>query len=69
MENEETHEPFKTMSFHRSLTDYSLVLAKSGVLMLRLVEPRPTKEALRKNPNLRKVMVKPQLIVFEIVKP
>jgi ubiquinone/menaquinone biosynthesis C-methylase UbiE len=61
--------PFKTVSFHRSLTDYSLVLAKSGFLISRLVEPRPTKEAMRKHPNLRKVLTKPQSIVFETVKP
>jgi len=61
--------PFKTVSFHRSLTDYSLVLAKNGLLISRLVEPRPTKEAMRKHPNLRKVLTKPQSIVFEAVKP
>jgi len=61
--------PFKTVSFHRSLTDYSLVLAKSGLLISRLVEPRPTKEAMRKHPNLREVLVKPQSIVFETTKP
>jgi ubiquinone/menaquinone biosynthesis C-methylase UbiE len=60
---------FKTVSFHRSLTDYSLVLAKNGFLISRLVEPRPTKEAIRKHPNLRKVLVKPQSIAFETVKP
>jgi ubiquinone/menaquinone biosynthesis C-methylase UbiE len=61
--------PFKTVSFHRSLTDYSIVLAKSGFLISRLVEPRPTKEAMRKQRNLRKVLTKPQSIVFETVKP
>lgn len=61
--------PFKTVSFHRSLTDYSLVLAKSGLLISRLVEPRPTKEAMRKHPNLREVLTRPQSIVFEAVKP
>jgi len=61
--------PFKTVSFHRSLTDYSLVLAKSGFLISRLVEPRPTKEAIQKHPNLRNVLTKPQSIVFEAVKP
>jgi len=61
--------PFKTVSFHRSLTDYSLVLAKSGFLISRLVEPRPTKEAIKKHPNLRKVLAKPQSVVFETVRP
>jgi ubiquinone/menaquinone biosynthesis C-methylase UbiE len=61
--------PFKTVSFHRSLTDYSLILAKSGFLISRLVEPRPTKGAMRKHPNLREVLTRPQSIAFEAVKP
>jgi len=61
--------PFRTVSFHRSLTDYSLVLAKSGLLISRLIEPRPTKEAMRKHPNLREVLTRPQSIVFETIKP
>jgi len=60
--------PFKTVSFHRSLTDYSLILAKNGLLISRLVEPQPTKEALRKHPKFKEVLVKPQSIVFETVK-
>lgn len=60
--------PFKTVSFHRSLTDYSRVLAKTGLLISRLVEPRPTKEAMRKHPNLIDVLTRPQSIVFEVLK-
>ena len=59
---------FKTVSFHRSLTNYSLVLAKNNLLISRLVEPRPTKEAMRKHPKLREVLSKPQSIVFDTVK-
>lgn len=61
--------PFKTVSFHRSLTDYSLVLSKNGLLISRLVEPRPIREAMRKHPKLIKVLAKPQSIVFETIKP
>lgn len=62
--------PFKTKSFHRSLTDYSLALSKNGLLISRLVEPRPTKEGMQKHPSLRKVLTKPaQSIVFETIKP
>jgi SAM-dependent methyltransferase len=60
--------PFKTVSFHRSLTDYSRVLAKTGLLVSRLVEPRPTKEAMRIHPNLIDVLTRPQSIVFEVLK-
>lgn len=61
--------PFRTVSFHRSLTDYSFALAKNGLLILRLVEPQPTEEGMRKHPSLRKVLTKPQSIVFETIKP
>jgi ubiquinone/menaquinone biosynthesis C-methylase UbiE len=61
--------PFITLSFHRSLTDYSFVLSKNGLLISRLVEPRPTNEAMRRHPNLREVLTRPQSIVFEARKP
>ena len=59
---------FKTVSFHRSLTDYSHVLTKNSLLISRLVEPRPTKEAMRKHPKLKEVLSRPQSIVFDTVK-
>jgi 2-polyprenyl-3-methyl-5-hydroxy-6-metoxy-1,4-benzoquinol methylase len=61
--------PFKTVSFHRSLTDYSLVLTRNGLLISRLVEPQPTKEVMRRHPNLREVLTRPQSIVLEALKP
>jgi ubiquinone/menaquinone biosynthesis C-methylase UbiE len=60
---------FKTLSFHRPLTDYSFALSKNGLLISRLIEPRPTKEAIRRHPNLKEVLIKPQSIVFEALKP
>ena len=36
--------PFKTTSFHRTLTEYFDALYKSRLVVLRLVEPRPTRE-------------------------
>ncbi len=59
---------FKTVSFHRSLTDYSLALAKSGLSISRLVEPRPTLEAVRKHSSLKDELIRPQSIIFESVK-
>jgi len=60
--------PFKTASFHRTLTDYSAVLFRNKLLVSRLIEPKPTKEGLQKHPALRKILVRPQSIIFESVK-
>ena len=59
---------FKTVSFHRTLTDYSLALADNGLVISRLVEPRPTLLAVRKHPSLKDELIKPQSIIFESVK-
>ena len=65
---ERLRKQFKTVSFHRTLSEYSLALAKSGLFISRLVEPRPTLEAVRKNPSLRDELARPQSIVFESIK-
>jgi len=59
---------FKTISFHRTLTDYSLALARTGLFISRLVEPQPTREAVRKHPTLRDELIRPQSIIFESIK-
>jgi ubiquinone/menaquinone biosynthesis C-methylase UbiE len=60
--------PFETTSFHRSLTDYFDVLYRNGLLVRRLVEPKPTKEGIEKHESLKKVLLRPESIVFEAVK-
>lgn len=60
--------PFKTVSFHRTLTDYSVALARNGLLMSRLVEPTPTQDAVRKHLNLEDELIRPQSIIFESIK-
>ncbi|MDH5439090.1 MAG: class I SAM-dependent methyltransferase [Candidatus Bathyarchaeota archaeon] len=60
--------PFKTTAFHRTLTDYFLSLHRSGLLVSRLVEPRPTLKAVSKYPSLAKRLRIPQSIVIEAVK-
>ena len=60
--------PFKTTSFHRTLTDYFDALHKSKLVVARLAEPRPTQKALQKHPGLRKVLEIPQSVVIESVK-
>jgi ubiquinone/menaquinone biosynthesis C-methylase UbiE len=47
--------PFRTTSFHRTLTDYFDVLFKNRLFVLRFVEPRPTRKGLLKHPQLREV--------------
>jgi ubiquinone/menaquinone biosynthesis C-methylase UbiE len=60
--------PFETLTFHRTLTDYVNALYRSKLLVLRLVEPRPTREGLLKYPHLRRHVVTPQSIIIESVK-
>jgi hypothetical protein len=60
--------PFKTTSFHRTLTDYSATLHKNKLLIKRLVEPQPTKKGLKKHPQLREVLLRPQSIIIESAK-
>jgi ubiquinone/menaquinone biosynthesis C-methylase UbiE len=60
--------PFKTTSFHRTLTDYFQVLYKNGLLVQRLVEPRPTNVGAQKYPGLRKHKKIPHAVIIEAVK-
>jgi ubiquinone/menaquinone biosynthesis C-methylase UbiE len=60
--------PFRTATFHRTLTDYVDALYRSKLLVSRLVEPRPTREGLLKYPHLRRHMATPQSIIVESVK-
>jgi len=60
--------PFQTISFHRSLTDYSHTLNKHGLLIRRMVEPKPTRKGLKQFPPLKRILSTPHSIVMEIVK-
>jgi ubiquinone/menaquinone biosynthesis C-methylase UbiE len=60
--------PFKTTSFHRTLTDYFQALYKSGFLVARLVEPKPTSRGMAKYPSLRKHMKIPHSMIIEAIK-
>ncbi len=61
--------PFRTTSFHRTLTDYFNALHKNKLVVTRLAEPRPTLEALQRYPGLRDVLEIPQSIIIESMKP
>jgi hypothetical protein len=60
--------PFKTTSFHRTLTDYFETLHKNGFLVARLVEPRPTSRSISKYPALRKHTKIPHSIIIEAIR-
>jgi SAM-dependent methyltransferase len=60
--------PFETTSFHRSLTDYSTALHNQGLLIKRLLEPKPTRKGPAKFQPLKQVLLRPHSIIFETVK-
>jgi ubiquinone/menaquinone biosynthesis C-methylase UbiE len=60
--------PFTTTSFHRTLTDYFQALFESGLLVRRLLEPRPTKKGTSEYPQLRKHRKIPHSVIIEAVK-
>ncbi|MGD0477655.1 MAG: class I SAM-dependent methyltransferase [Nitrososphaerales archaeon] len=58
-------EPFRTTSFHRALTDYFQALHKSGLVVTRLLEPKPTSKGVSEHPSLRKHALIPHSMVIE----
>jgi 2-polyprenyl-3-methyl-5-hydroxy-6-metoxy-1,4-benzoquinol methylase len=60
--------PFKTISFHRTLTDYVNAINKTCLYVSRLIEPKLTEKAYRKYPRLQEAFKKPQSVIIECVK-
>jgi len=60
--------PFQTTSFHRTLTDYFQALRKSGFVVTRLAEPKPTSKGVSEHPSLRKHTLIPHSIIIEAVR-
>jgi len=60
--------PFKTTSFHRTLSDYFQALHENGFLVTRLVEPKPTLRGVAKYPSLRKHTKIPHSITIEAIR-
>jgi len=60
--------PFRTTSFHRTLSDYFDALHRSKLFVMRLVEPRPTQKQLRRYPRLQDALARPQSIIIESIK-
>jgi len=60
--------PFKTTSFHRTLTDYFRALHRSDLLIVRLMEPKPTRMGIAKHAGLAKHTRIPHSLIVETVK-
>ncbi len=60
--------PFETSSFHRTLTDYFQAMYEGGLLVARLVEPKPTRKGVLKDSSLKKHLRIPHAIIIEAVK-
>ena len=60
--------PFKTTSFHRTLTDYFNTLHKNRLLVKRLVEPKPAKQVAEKYPLLKQFLLRPHTVIIESIK-
>jgi len=65
---EKPAKPFKTTSHHRPLTNYLRALSINNLLVSRLLEPRPKREASLKHPHLRRHCFTPQSIIVESIK-
>ena len=59
---------FRTISFKRTLTDYVGTLGRHGLYVSDLVEPKPSMEALAKDPSSEKHLRVPESIIFKAVK-
>jgi 2-polyprenyl-3-methyl-5-hydroxy-6-metoxy-1,4-benzoquinol methylase len=60
--------PFRTTSFHRTLTDYFQALHKNGFVITRLVEPKPTLKGVSAYPSLGKHMLVPHSMAIEAIR-
>jgi ubiquinone/menaquinone biosynthesis C-methylase UbiE len=61
---------FKSISFHRTLTDYSQALHKAGFQVSKLTEPKPSPKALKEFPEqFTEHLKRPQSIIVESRKP
>jgi ubiquinone/menaquinone biosynthesis C-methylase UbiE len=59
--------PFRTITFHRTLTEYFDALNRNSLLISRLVEPRLTEKAYAKYPYLQDALQRPQSVIIESV--
>ena len=57
--------PVKMINFHRTLTTYFRALHNAGLAVVRLEEPRPSREALSRYPELEDLLRIPNFMVVE----
>ena len=57
--------PVKMINFHRTLTTYFRALHNAGLAVIRLEEPRPSREALSRYPELEDLLRIPNFMVVE----
>ncbi len=57
-----------TPAWRRTLSEWSETIAKTGFLIRRIYEPRPTKEQVKKRPELDDCYRLPYFLVFDLVK-
>ncbi len=60
--------PFETVSYHRTLTEYTHALTEAEMVISRLLEPKPTEEGLEKHPWMKTCLRVPHSIIFEAIK-
>jgi 2-polyprenyl-3-methyl-5-hydroxy-6-metoxy-1,4-benzoquinol methylase len=58
----------KMLFFHRTLTSYINTLLKTGFILERIVEPKPSKEMLKKYPSFEEDFRCADFIVFKLKK-
>ena len=59
---------FRTISFHRTLTDYFDAISRSRLRVSKLIEPRFPEKAYRKHHHINEAFTKPSSIIIEAVK-
>ncbi|MDP9372378.1 MAG: class I SAM-dependent methyltransferase [Chloroflexota bacterium] len=59
--------PWETPYWHKTLAEWSGLIAEAGFLIRRLHEPRPTQEKVAQNPNLDDCYRLPYFIIFDLV--
>lgn len=58
----------KMLFFHRTLTSYINTLIKTGFILEKIVEPKPSKEMLKRYPSFEEDLRCADFIVFKLIK-
>ena len=58
---------WETPRWYHTFTELSEMVAEAGFMIRRMVEPRPTEEQVRQNPDLDDCHRVPYFLIFELV--